>query len=156
MAGSKTSSRLTLLLSFCLAQILACANGQNGPPRLDEPLGPSEVRAGVITRESELLKGVEAHGWLGDYKLYNNRVAFVVENIAQPRGWGPYGGTLIDADFVPENGGGEELFEEMIPLIDWMTLYPLQAEIVSDGSDGGPAVLRISGEHRGYRFWTRR
>ena len=149
MAITKTNYRLTLLPALLLAQILACGTEQSGPPRLDEPLGPGQVRAGVITRESELLKGVEAHGWLGDYKLYNSRVAFIVENITQPRGWGPYGGTLIDADFVPENDGGEELFQEIFPLIDWMTLYPLQAEIVSDGSDGGPAVLRISGEHRG-------
>ncbi|RME24687.1 MAG: hypothetical protein D6806_09215, partial [Deltaproteobacteria bacterium] len=125
-------------------------SGGGGGTWLDEPLGPGEVRAGVITRESELLEGVEAHGWLGDFKMYNSRVAFVIENIEQPRGWGPYGGTVLDADVVRAEGEpGEDLFQELIPKIDTLTIYPLSAEIASDGSDGNAAVVRIEGEQRG-------
>jgi len=145
-----------LLLMLVLCPMVGCSQAGGGadagpePLPLDEPLGAGQVRAGVIDKQSELLSGVEAHGWIGDFKLYNDRVAFIVENISEPRGWMPYGGTLLDADRVRGEGqAGEELFEEMAINIDLMTLYPTEAEVVNDGSDGQPALVRIRGEQRG-------
>ncbi len=145
-----------LFLFFVLCPMVGCSQvgggADAGPDRLalDEPLGAGQVRAGIIAKESELLSGVDAHGWIGDFKLYNNRVAFIVENISEPRGWMPYGGTLLDAARVGAEGQeGEELFEEMAINIDLMTLYPDEAEVVNDGSDGQPALVRIRGEQRG-------
>jgi len=128
----------------------ACNGESGGDPPLDERLGPGEVRAGVITRESELLEGVEAHGWIGDYKLYNQKAAFVVQNAFEPRGWGPYGGSLLDADVIRQEGEeGFEEFEELFLIIDLLSMQPTAAEILSDGSDGQAAVVRIQGKHRG-------
>jgi len=139
------------LSTLLLCLILTACNGNGGdkdagpePLPLDEILQPGEVRAGVITKESELLKGPEAHGWLGDFKLYNDRVAFVIQGIESHRAWGPYGGTLIDAD----NLAGHEALEEIMVQIDLMTLYPESAEVVNDGQNGQPAVVRVSGSHR--------
>ena len=135
-----------LLLSLAL---VAC-NGNGGstdagtPLPLDELLQPGEVRAGVITKESELLQGPEAHGWLGDFKLYNDRVAFIVQGIDSPRAWAPYGGTLIDAS----RQSGNEALEEIMVQIDLMTLYPGTAAVLNDGQDGQRAVVRVSGRHR--------
>lgn len=133
--------------------VAACGGNQgkgDGGLRLDERLGPGEVRAGVVTTESELLEGVEAHGWLGDFKLYNHRVAFIVQGIEDPRGWGYHGGTLLDADRVREEGQpGREMFQELILNVDLQTMAPTAAEVVSDGSAGGPALVRVEGTHRG-------
>lgn len=126
------------------------ADAGPGPPPLDERLQAGEVRAGVITRESELLEGPEAHGWIGDFKLYNHRAAFVVQGIDSTRAWGYYGGTLIDADRIREPGRtGHEALEEIMVQIDLLTMYPESAEVVNDGSDGRPAVVRVSGRHQG-------
>ena len=47
-------------------------------PRLDERLAPGEVRAGIITRRSELIDGLTANGRVGDLKLYNSKVGVVI------------------------------------------------------------------------------
>jgi len=131
--------------------VLACACSSNGPGApLDERLGPGLVRAGVISAESELIGGPEAQGWIGDFKLYNGRVAFIVENIDQPRAWGPYGGSLIDADIVrPEGQAGRDRLAEVFLQVGMLTLFPEQAEVVADGSDGQAAIVRISGRDQG-------
>ncbi len=143
-----------LLVSSFLSY--GCNGGGGGtdggpePPALDERLGPGQVRAGVITSESELLEGPEAHGWIGDFKLYNDRVAFVVQNAFEPRGWGPYGGSLLDADWIrPEGEPGREVLQEVFTHIDVLSLNPTSAEVVSDGGDGGPAQVRVTGIHQG-------
>jgi len=128
----------------------ACGGESGGTPPLDERLGPGEVRAGVITKESELMGGIEAHGWIGDYKIYNSKVAFVVQNAFEPRGWGPYGGSLLDADVVREEGEeGHEEFQELFLTVDLLSMQPNAAEVVADGSDGQAAVVRFTGKQRG-------
>lgn len=152
-ANVKTVSGLALFT--CLW--LSCGGGGGGDPDagaqrlpLDEVLAPGQVRAGVIEAESELLTGPEAHGWLGDYKLYNDRVAFIVQGPDEPRGWGPYGGSLLDADWVrPEGEAGAECFQELFAQIDVLGIAPSSAELVADGSAGGPAQVRFIAEHRG-------
>ena len=47
--------------------------GPQAPIPLDQPLAPGETRAGLITKESELIGGVTAKARAGDYKLYNDR-----------------------------------------------------------------------------------
>ena len=128
----------------------ACSSESGGSLPLDERLGPGEVRAGEITKESELLEGIEAHGWIGDYKIYNSKVAFVVQNAFEPRGWGPYGGSLLDADVVrEEDEEGHEVFQELFLTVDLLSMQPTAAEVLADGSDGQAAVVRFTGKHRG-------
>ncbi len=137
-----------------LMVISGCGNGSGStepPLPLDERLSPGEVRAGVIRKESELLSGYEAHGWLGDFKLYNDRAAFIVEGLDDPREFASFGGNLIDADRVrPEGEAGDEAFEQLMPILDLMTVEPRSAELLSDGRDGQPALLRVTGRHHGF------
>jgi hypothetical protein len=144
-----------LLSSILFSALLAACSGDGGGADagtrlpLDERLEPGQVRAGVIAKESELLEGPEAHGWIGDFKLYNHRAGFVIQGIDSPRAWGSYGGTLIDADRVREEGeAGHEALEEIMVQIDLMTMYPESAEVINDGGDGRPAVVRVAGSHR--------
>jgi hypothetical protein len=149
----KSVSGLALFTGLLLAGCGGSGGGADGGDQrleLDERLEPGQVRAGVIERESELLTGPEAHGWLGDYKLYNDRVAFIVQGPDAPRGWGPYGGSLLDADWIrPEGEAGAECFQELFAQIDVLGVAPTSAELVADGSAGGPAQVRFRAEHRG-------
>ncbi len=151
--SAKTGSGLALFTGLLLACCGGSGGGADGGGQrlpLDERLGPGQVRAGVIEHEAELLAGPEAHGWLGDYKLYNDRVAFIVQSPDAPRGWGPYGGSLLDADWIrPEGEPGDECFQELFAQIDVLGVAPTGAELVADGSAGGPAQVRIHAEHRG-------
>lgn len=131
-----------------------CGGGTGNPESplpLDERLSPGEVRAGVIRKQSELLSGYEAHGALGDFKLYNDRAAFIIEGLEHPREFASFGGNLIDADRVRAEGeAGDEAFEQLMPILDLMTVEPQTAELLSDGRDGQPARLRITGRHHGF------
>ncbi|MBN2496180.1 MAG: CehA/McbA family metallohydrolase [Deltaproteobacteria bacterium] len=150
-------ARRIAIWSLWLLAGLGCDGSQStspdsGTPRLplDERLLAGQVRAGVIELESELLSGSEAHGWIGDFKLYNDKVAFVVQNPIEPRGWGPYGGSLLDADRIrPPGSPGTEIFQEMIPYVELLSVEPESGEVVADGRDGGPALVRLVGRHRG-------
>lgn len=139
-----------ICLVACAIASGACSGGAPAGVRLDERLAPGQVRAGVITAESELIGGPEAQGWLDDFKIYNSRAAFIIENIDQPRTWGPYGGSLIDADIVrPEGEPGRDRLAEIFVQLGMMTLYPEKIEVVSSGDDDQAAVVRVSGHDQG-------
>lgn len=114
-------------------------------PPLAQRLEPSEVRAGVITAESELIGGPKADGRVGDIKLYNAHAAFVIEGVRLTSGYRVWGGTVVDADVIrPEGEPGEDFFGEYIPTWNLSILVPDEIEVVSDGADG-VAHVRVSG-----------
>lgn len=146
--------------SIALSLLLLCTTGcggnggssDGGPDALplDERLGPGEVRAGVITQESELLEGPEAHGWLGDVKIYNAEVAFVIQGLDDVRSFGYHGGSLLDADRVRAEGTpGDERLQEIFGHVNLLNMAPDSLEILADGSEGGPAHVRVTGRHHG-------
>ena len=74
--------------------------GPEAPIPLDRPLAPGETRGGLMTKESELVRGVTAKARVGDYKLYNDQVALTVGRAGISRGYHPYGGQILDVDRV--------------------------------------------------------
>ncbi len=90
--------------------------GSVAPRDLAIRLGPGAVRAGVIREASELLAGPKADGRVGDIKLYNSHVAFVVEGVRAVGGYRQAGGQVVDAEPLDgPDGGRGELFGELIP-----------------------------------------
>ncbi|MEQ8274613.1 MAG: CehA/McbA family metallohydrolase [Deltaproteobacteria bacterium] len=113
---------------------------------LDVPLGPGEVRGGVITQASELLPGLTARGRVGDFKLYNDRIGVVIAAAGSSRGYHPYGGVLLDADrMTPTGPAGHSAFGEVIAALDLVVLRADAVEVVADGRDGEAAVVRVTG-----------
>src|SRR5688500_15925337 len=70
------------------------------PLSLDETLPAGQTRAGPVTKQSELIGGVTAKAKIGDYKIYNDRVAFTIGRTGISRGYHPYGGQILDVDLV--------------------------------------------------------
>ncbi|MBN2496943.1 MAG: CehA/McbA family metallohydrolase [Deltaproteobacteria bacterium] len=140
-----------------LVSVLAlagCRDGQGpgdaGPERLplDEPLGLGQVRAGQVIQASELLSGPEAHGRIGDFKLYNEQVAFLVEGL-EPHGWAPYGGGLLDAERLGPGGAtGGEAVQALVIQIDMLSMKPDSIEVLQDGADGSAAAVRVRGRQQ--------
>jgi hypothetical protein len=125
--------------------ILACCrDSQVATPiatPLDEVLAPGQVRAGRITKASELIPGEAARGAVGDYKIYNDRIAVIIADARATPSFHPYGGIILDA--AP--AGGTSAFGEIVSALDLVVQKPERIEVVADGSDGREARIRTVG-----------
>jgi len=139
-----------LLIPFVLG---TCEESKPEPtvtpaPALDVRLAAGEVRAGATINEAALLTGPTAKGRVGDYKLYNDKVAFIIASDSRAGGFGfnPYAGTIVDADRVHADGEpGTSTFGEVIVAVDLSVLSPTEIEVVNDGTDGSAARIRVHG-----------
>lgn len=101
---------------------------------------------------TDLIGGKRASGTDGDYKLSNGIIHAIIQNVGTSRGFGSFGGSLIDIDLVrsgqssPTAGVvGNDYFTEMFPAFFLTALEPSKVEVLSDGSDGKAATIRVSG-----------
>jgi len=108
------------------------------------PAGKARLRR--ISDPADLITGPLAHGQLGDWLLENGSARFVIQDVAKRDLYsvGGFGGNLIDAELVGRPG--LDNFLETQPAVNVETVINAQTvEIVNDGQDGLPAVLRTCG-----------
>ena len=126
-----------------LALTVTLALGCSEPPR---------AAAMKIESREQLIGGRRALAEVGDYKLTNGIIQAIVQEKGHSRGFGAFGGSLIDLDLV--RGGkessalgvaGNDHFTEMFPAFFLEAIEPSEVAILSDGSLG-PAVIRVSGK----------
>ncbi len=149
---TKTSSLSLLLLTTALALVLASACSK-GEPR-------SQARR--VSTRADLIGGPGALGEVGDYLLENDKIRVIIQDKGFSRGFGVYGGSLIDADRVraieggDSSGGlGRDRFGEMFPVFFLQALVPEHVEVVNDGSDGKAASVRVTGNGGDFLTLTR-
>jgi hypothetical protein len=130
---------LALLAGLTLA---ACGGGSAVPPA-------DRARAVQIADAGDLVGGPKAAGQVGDFLLANTKVRFVVAAAGRTRAWLPVGGLLLDADRVRAEGGDDRLQEMATRLGTLRILYADAVEVANDGSDGKPAVVRVTGHDVG-------
>ncbi len=152
---------VALLLFACSGDDDPKTSVQTSPPTTDtgmpvdldltERLGAGEARAGVIREPGALFAGISAEGRPGDVKIYNDRVQFVIQGVRDGSYYLTEGGGVIDADIVrPEGELGRDLVDEWGTMIGLgRVLTPETVEVVQDGSDGGPALVRVVGREDG-------
>lgn len=146
--------RGALLLAPLLA-LAACTSEEA------EPLGlcpePGRAVATAIEGPEILFEGEHAVGGAGDWLLANDRAAFVIQGVDRGISYYHYGGILVDA--VPMDGceqtAPDEFQEAGLILgqlsLDDMWSSSLRAfratsiEVIADGRNGGPAILRARG-----------
>lgn len=117
------------------------------PPDLTAALGPDEARAGVIVDPTSAWGGLAAEATVGDIKLYNDRARFAVQGVRDGSFYVVEGGGVIDADIVRAEGEpGRDLVDEWASMFGFGRITsPTAIEVVSDGTDGGDAVVRVVG-----------
>ena len=130
--------------------------GPGTPMALDlsERLQPGQVRAGVVTEPGALLGGPRAEGRVGDIKLYNSNVAFIVEAPGRAHGgYRFYGGSVIDSDVVREPGDPRsgDYFNELIMSWNLALFEPDTVDVISSGEDGS-ALVRLTGQTAVFHF----
>jgi len=138
-----------------LASVLlgACGPASSPPRSADTPLdltavlGAGEVRAGRVTDEDALFGGIAAEGRAGDFKIYNDRVQFVIQGMRDGDFYVETPGMVVDADIVrPSGQPGRDIVDEWGAMFGFGRLLdPTAIEVVRDGTSGGPAVIRVTG-----------
>ncbi len=159
-------SRNTLPIAIVCIALSACGSGggdsdadaacpefdpwRTGDDGADVSVPPpaGEARAGRISSPGDVPPGVKNKAEVGDFMLRNGRVVFVIEDGGPSDGYGPFGGEIVHADLVGPDGEplGNNLFGESYHGLAARLLDPQSVTVLSDGSDGGEAVVRVVGE----------
>lgn len=116
-------------------------------PELPPEGGPRLARAGRLTLDNfakERIAGPAAQGRIGDFFMANDRIRVVIQQPGRAIAPVPYGGNVIDLEFV-DSPVGDQFGELGLLLLAGRTANFTEAELVRDGSGGGPAVLRFRG-----------
>ncbi len=118
----------------------------SAPLDLSRRLAAGEVAAGRVAKAADLLSGPTAKGRVGDFKIYNSKVAFILQDTGIHSFYERYGGMPVDADVVRDDGeaGGSNLgdlfFGWNLRLFD-----PKAMDVLQDGRADGRAVIRAKG-----------
>ena len=105
---------------------------------LTERLQSGDVRAGVIVSKESLFGGIAAEAKLGDFKIYNDRVQYIIQSGRLGSYMSSFGGMVIDADIVRAEGEpGRDIVNEWAPMVDFGRFMDASdVTVVSDGRDG--------------------
>ncbi len=127
-----------------LAALIACAPA---------PGGASAFRIETL---DQTIGGPKSLARPGDFMMENEHIRVAVLDARASMGPSPFGGTIVDVDLVRPDpkwagGFGNDQFAELFPTVSMnITGADVAGEvsIVADGSDGGPAIVRVdaSGE----------
>lgn len=99
-----------------------------------------------VGSDAELIGGPNAYGKVGDYVLQNGEARFLVQGIDRHIGPQPFGATILDADLQRGGAPGKDQFGEIGLLYNFgRTVDPTKFEILSDGQNGGAAILAATG-----------
>jgi hypothetical protein len=155
MRRSRPSPVHALRASALLAASLLASCGQEPTPF---------ARAYVITSLDQTIGGPKALARPadadrpGDLILENDRIRLAILSSHNSMGPGAFGGSIVDADVQWNDprfsaGNGLDQLAEVFTTANMNLLAPLEdadVEIVSDGSDGGAAIIRVTSKSEPY------
>ncbi len=113
----------------------------DGHPDVFEDLSTGQARAGRIDTEETGFTGIWSHCRQGDFRLYNAEIEVCIQQEASNRFEVLTGGMIVDAKRVDDSS--DEVLDFVRPLVGFGTARAESIEVVRDGSEGGPAVVRI-------------
>ena len=117
------------------------------------PPAPQSVRAGLVTGDSELLLGPKAEAQLGDIRMDNAHVAFILAGVRRASGYSYWGGNVIDVAAWRSDGSlSPDYFGELFFAWNLDVFRPSTMEIVDDGRVSGEAHVRFTGISEVFHF----
>jgi hypothetical protein len=156
---SSMASTAAVLSTALLGGSIALVQNACTPPQ-------SNSAAYRIESRTQLIGGPRAWGEVGDWMIENDKIRVIVQDRGFSRGFGVFGGGIIDADLVrpgsgggdSEGGTGQDNFGEMFPNFFLEGLEPSDIfdpnnpseklpaiEVTNDGSNGEPAEVTVRG-----------
>lgn len=143
-----TSTRKWILLGVAAVAIAGVAL-----PMACSDSKPAMAQAYRVESREQLVGGRRALAEVGDFKISNGIVQAIVQDVGHSRGFGAFGGSLIDLDVVRAGRAnaatgvwGNDQFTELFPAFFLEAMEPSKVEVAADGSDGGPAIIRVTGD----------
>ena len=136
MRGS-FAALLTVLLTACSAR-----GERAGGPASAGPVAAPVARAFRIARAQDLLAGPGASGTVGDFRLDNGRVAFIISDAPIAYGFSETGGNLMDA--APA-GGRDALAQMHLYLGDDFPRQARYAEVAVGAAEPDAASIVARG-----------
>jgi hypothetical protein len=128
--------------------LAACSPSSAGPlPDLRLRGGTITARAVRVGAEGPFIQHEMARARPGDVLLENPLVRFFITADGDADGWVPFAGWIIDASLQGQPGTPD--YDGMDAFYPLVNLCPLGADAVvieSDGRDGGPAVVSVTGK----------
>ncbi len=116
-----------------------------------------KVVAKKVQSRADLIGGPGALGDVGDFLLANEQARFIIQDIGPSRGFGIYGGSLIDADLQrpvvagDSSGGiGADNFSELFPGLFLKAMNPSRIEAIQN-EDGSGSIV-VNGEAGDFIF----
>ncbi|MFT3706997.1 MAG: carboxypeptidase regulatory-like domain-containing protein [Archangium sp.] len=150
-----------ILIFLCSVAVVTACTKTSPPARAyqinsrTELIGGKRALADVEAAPrdaTDLIGGKRASGATGDFKLTNGVIHAIIQNVGTSRGFGSFGGSLIDIDLVRDGNAsatagvaGNDYFTEMFPAFFLTALEPAEVKVLNDGTDGAAAVIRVSG-----------
>ncbi|MDP7110587.1 MAG: carboxypeptidase-like regulatory domain-containing protein, partial [Myxococcota bacterium] len=128
------------------------------PPPIDltEALGPDEARAGELTADhvGAFIGGAAGECGPGDFLMYNDRARFAIQGIREGDNYLRTPGSIIDVDVVRPTGQADrDAVDDVTALLGTSRLFHAETvEVVADGLDGGPAIIRALGSDGPFTF----
>jgi hypothetical protein len=100
-----------------------------------------------VDTEDQLAEGPAVEARPGDWVLENDRVRLFVEHIDRAMSPCPWGGNIVDAQYKRADGTvTQDVTGEICLMVNiGLTFAPEAFTVVRDGSEGGAAVLAVSG-----------
>lgn len=143
----------TLVTILCALATLSCQTGTDAPAGDTAwapfaPAAPGEARAQVVHEPVALIGGVSGEGRVGDIRIDNAQVAFIIQGVRVGNGYVPNGGGVIDADLVRDaSHPGRDVIDEAGSLIGLGHLFePTSVVVVDAGGPDRPAVVEARGK----------
>ncbi|MFO0677831.1 MAG: CehA/McbA family metallohydrolase [Polyangiaceae bacterium] len=108
-----------------------------------------QARAGRIHDPAQIRQPLDARAKvrLGDFVLANDSIAVYVEGAGESDGYDPFGGEILGLETVDASGLplGTSQYGETLVALSRQAVKPESVTVLHDGSDGGEAVVRVSG-----------
>lgn len=108
-----------------------------------------QARAGRIKDPSVIRQPADARQRVkvGDFLLTNDKVAIAIEDKGLSDGYARFGGEILAADRVGDDGKmiGQSRFGESLDGYAGEMIDPDSVGVLSDGSNGGEAIVRVIG-----------
>lgn len=109
-----------------------------------------QARAGRIRDAAQIVQPSDARNKVrvGDFLLANDKVAVYVEAEGESDGYNPLGGDILALETVGADGRptGISHYNETLIMLARQSVQPDKVTVLSDGSDGKAAVVRVSGK----------
>ena len=115
-----------------------------------------QARAGRLASVDGIAQ--PAHGRqridVGDYVLANDKIAVFIENKGMSDGYARFGGEILGIDAIGDDGKPKGLsrYVETLTGLSIEMINPTSVSVVSDGSKGDEAIVRVVGKLEGIPF----